>query len=497
MARHDAKDRSQGTPAWRSGRRLELPDTPLSTRFGRRAEMEQPQREAPDAAGEQSPPLRQQPRSAPERTEPAPQSRQRGFSRKEQPQSKRTLIGKETWPRRTKLAPFPPFDDDLAATPLPDPGPAQPDPPSESTQTGAEADRPVAAEAESARRGRLAERDAAVDDEPEKLPSDGGAARGKPRRVRVEPQPPETFGKKVARALLGLFILAGAVGVYLIWARQARREALPPMFMPQPYYYEEEQPVHAVILWREQIVQAPAAGTVQLAFGQKPATVAAGDVVATVLSRGRGTPVRVSGRGYFLPALDGAADDWEYAKLWIGSGLLPAAPPLRWVQDLAQLDTSRAVGRLITLPQAPRAIFYLDLTDTLRNALKRGVITIRRESRGPKWASRVRVYTKYSEQRAKVCIEMPYFPMDMVLSRTADFLVCSAEDSGLLVPDSAVTIRNGTYGVFELVGDQLVFRSVTGRPARDGMFFVASGLSPGNPVIVNAANAEEKRVRLW
>ncbi|MBQ8090524.1 MAG: efflux RND transporter periplasmic adaptor subunit, partial [Pyramidobacter sp.] len=82
-------------------------------------------------------------------------------------------------------------------------------------------------------------------------------------------------------------------------------------------------------------------------------------------------------------------------------------------------------------------------------------------------------------------------------SREADFLLCSDEDSGMLVPDSALTIRSGTYGVFELVGDQLVFRSVTGKPVRDGMFFVSSGLSPGNPVMVNAANAEEKRVRLW
>ena len=36
----------------------------------------------------------------------------------------------------------------------------------------------------------------------------------------------------------------------------------------------------------------------QLAAGQKAWTVAANDVVATVLSRGRGTPIRVPARGY-------------------------------------------------------------------------------------------------------------------------------------------------------------------------------------------------------
>ena len=60
-----------------------------------------------------------------------------------------------------------------------------------------------------------------------------------------------------------------------------------------------------------------------------------------------------------------------------------------------------------------------------------------------------------------------------------------------------MVLRRGTYGVFELVGDRIEFRKVTGKPVSDGRFFVASGLQPGNPVILNAANAEEKRVRLW
>ncbi len=292
-------------------------------------------------------------------------------------------------------------------------------------------------------------------------------------------------------------IFALAARVYLFWARHARQESLPPTFMPQPYYYEEEQPVHALLLWREQIVQSPVGGTVQLASGQEPAAVAAGDIVATVLSHGQGAPVRAPARGYFLPALDGAEDTWDYSTLWLGSGLLPDAPRNVWVRDLMPLDVSRAVGKLIFLPQSPRAIFYLDLTDSLKAALDRGVISIRRDSRGPKWAANVRVFVKYSELRAKVCLDMPYFPIDMVRSREADFLVCSDEDSGLIVPESAVALRSGTYGVFELVGDRLVFRSVAGKPVGGGMFFISSGLRPGNPVVMNAENAEEKRVHLW
>lgn len=319
------------------------------------------------------------------------------------------------------------------------------------------------------------------------------------RRVREEqPQAKEPWFVRFLRVILTAGICALAAGFYFLWARQSAEEAVPPLFMPQPYFYEEEQPVHALLLWHEKVLTALSDGTVQLAYGGKLAAVADNEVVATVLARGRTTAIRTPARGYFLPAIDGAEDRWDYPTLWLSSGLLPKAPELRWIEDLKPLDTAaRAVGKLIYLPQEPRAIFYLDLTDRLRAELERGFISIRRESKGPKWTARVRVYVKYGDERAKVALDMPYFPMDMALSREVDFLVCSDEYSGLVVPDSAVTIRRGTYGVFELVGDRLVFRSVTGKPIKDGRFFIASGLSAGNPVILEAANAEEKRVRLW
>lgn len=443
MARHDAEDnRKQSAPR---ARRAVLPDTPLSTRAARASGSCLPQRGASSAAEVKS-------------------------SARGQTDDKRVAAESAKTPRafavpENVFVPRQRGDTDSA-------------PQNSGERSGAS--------------GPAQERPRAGRTAAERI-----SAAFSRRRTEAKPKKQVPLRIRLFRIVFALMIFAIAVGFYRIWVRQTKHEALPPMFMPQPYYYEEEQPVHALLLWREKVVTSPVAGTVQLAAGQKAAAVAANDVVATVLSRGRGTPVRVPSRGYFLPALDGAEDSWEYSKLWLGSGLLPTPPQSRWVQDLAPLDSSRAVGRLIELPQDPRAIFYLNLTDTLKNALERGTLTIRRSSRGPKWSAHVRVFVKYSEQRAKVCLEMPYFPIDMVSSREADFLVCSDEDSGLLVPDSAVTIKNGAYGVFELVGDRLIFRSVTGKPVGDGMFFVSSGLSPGNPVMVNADSAEEKRVRLW
>ncbi len=354
--------------------------------------------------------------------------------------------------------------------------------PADARFSESEKDAPAAQEMASARQGDFSER--------KRLPYQSF-------RLPREPEVQESLGKKVLRQTIGVVICVLAAGFYILWMQQTADFDMPSMVTPQPYFYEEEQPVRALLLWHEKVIQSPTAGTVQLTYGGKPAVVASGDVVATVLSRGGTTNVLAPSRGYFVPAIDGAEDSWDYASLWLGSGLLPETPRVSWIQDLAPLGGDRVIGKLILLPQNPRAIFYVNLTDKLLDELQRGSILIRRDSRGPKWTADVRVYVKYGEQRAKVALDMPFFSMDMVNSREMNFLVCSDEESGLLVPDSAVVLRSGTYGVFELVGDQLVFRSVTGKPLKDSMFFISSGLSPGNPVILNAANAEEKRVRLW
>lgn len=308
---------------------------------------------------------------------------------------------------------------------------------------------------------------------------------------------PMSRGKKALRTVMTLVICALAALFYTLWLRQTKEAAMPPMVMPQPYFYEEEQPVRAVLLWREKVLKAPVSGPVQLAHGGKPAVAARGDVLGTVLSRGKSVPVLSPERGYFVPATDGAENDWEYSRLWPGSGLLPEAPELKWTRNLAPLGADLMMGKLIFMPQKPRAIFYLNLTESLEKELQRGTIMIRKESKGSKWAAHVRVYIKLSGQKAKVALDMPYFPLDMALSREALFFVCAAEDSGLVVPESSVILRDGAYGVFELIGDKLTFREITGKPVKDGMFFVATGLSHGNPVILHAADAEERRVQLW
>ena len=319
------------------------------------------------------------------------------------------------------------------------------------------------------------------------------------RRRSQAPEAPEKekLGIKLARAVIAIIILGTAGGVYFLWSEYNASEMLPTMVMPQYYLYEEEKEVRALLVWQERLLKSDVSGSLQLSGGGQVTAVAAGDIVATVLSRGKNFTVKAPVRGYFVPALDGAEGKWLYGPLWAGSGVLPEAPTPEWIDDLSTLGGERIVGKLIDLPQKVKAIFYIDLTDTLMKALDKGTIGIKRAPHSPKWPSKVRVSMKYDDAKAKVVIDMPYFPMDMVPYRETSFLVCAEEIPGLAVPETAVVIRSGAYGVFELVGDRLTFKKVTGKPIAGSRFFISSGLSPGNPVIMDATNAKEKRVRLW
>lgn len=316
-------------------------------------------------------------------------------------------------------------------------------------------------------------------------------------RKELEARQKPSFGVRLARAVLVVFICAAAAAFYLAWLNQTKAVSMPPMVMPQPYFYEEEQPVRAVLLWRETVLKTPAGGAVQFAHGGKAAAVASGDPVASVFSHGKNRNIAAPRRGYFVPGHDGAEDKWEYSSLWPGAGLLPRAPQLNWLENMSSVAAGKPVGKLIDLPQRPRAIFYFNITDLLAKQLERGYIYIRKISKGAKWYSRVRVYSIFGGQKVKAAVEMPYFTLDMASSRETEFLVCSDEGYGLAVPESAVVLRDGAFGVFELVGDTLKFRKITGKPLKDGMFFVATGLEHGNPVILHAAGTEERRVQLW
>lgn len=303
--------------------------------------------------------------------------------------------------------------------------------------------------------------------------------------------------KAIARGVLVTAIICLVATAYIYWLRKSTDDELPPLVMPRPYVYEEEQKIDAVLIWKEELLRSSVSGSMQLPNGSTIVKVGKGQVLASVLSRGRVQNLKSPRQGYFVPAWDGAEGTWTYPKIWPGSGILPVPPKLKWLQNLSELRNDRVIGKLLPLPQFVRAIFYADKTEALTKDLKHGFIELRTEPNAPKWKAEVRVSLLLTEQKIKLAVELPFFPPKLAESRAVKLLLCAGETHGLLVPESAVTLKSGTFGVYELIGDRITFRPVAGRPLGDGSFFISSGLNPGNPICQNAANAVERRVQLW
>lgn len=303
--------------------------------------------------------------------------------------------------------------------------------------------------------------------------------------------------RKVCRLVAVSFVFGCAAWAYWGWLRATQDVQLPPVTFPQPWVYEQQQSVDALLLWQEQLLKSPRDGAVQLTSGGVGAAVVAGEVVATLLSGGQTFNLKSPGRGFFLPWTDGMEGNWSYQNLWPGTAAFPEVPEPKQVENFSEVAAGSIVGKLLPLPQRPRALFYVQTTDFMSAALKKSKVTIRFEPNGSRWQADVRVVLPVSDLMAKVAVELPMFPLWMTRSRRLRLLICAGETSGYLVPESSVVMRQGHWGVYEVNGNRIVFIQVTGWPLGDGRFFISGGLQLGNPLVLDGASAEERRVEVW
>ena len=68
---------------------------------------------------------------------------------------------------------------------------------------------------------------------------------------------------------------------------------------------------------------------------------------------------------------------------------------------------------------------------------------------------------------------------------------------GVMVPDSAVIMREGRNVVYIVQGNRVLSQDVDGFPADARNFFIVKGVAPGNKLILDAGNVQEGLLRIW
>lgn len=291
-----------------------------------------------------------------------------------------------------------------------------------------------------------------------------------------------------------LVVAVGTVKIYILW--WDRHNTLnPDVVTAIPYTHTDKIPARGILIWREAVVPSRWNGTVTYPF-TSPQRVGKGETLAVVSTSSGKMALKAESVGYFLSAIDGAEEKWNYSAFWNGMAPLPEPPPLHFFSPGARVEKGKPLGKIILQPQELRCILYADVTPSLERDIKAGFVRIKTEELG--WARRAEVrVARFHDSKVKLYLTLPFFPPSFVVSREIFLFLETGERTGIIIPESAVVLREGRLGVLQVEGNIARFQGIKGLPVEGGRFFVTEGLSPGNVVLLFAQNAKEGKIRLW
>jgi len=300
------------------------------------------------------------------------------------------------------------------------------------------------------------------------------------------------------RIFYGLILLIiTCVWIYAFRAYFAHYDSLhPEIAWATPWVQVDIIPMDGVLLWDEEVLTAPRDGTVKYPFGRGPIRVPRGVTVAQVSSGSAASEIKSQSDGYFVAGLDGSEENWRYPLLWPGINELPEPAPLKMINDGASVRRGEKIGKIVPQPQELRMIGYVDLTEEMKACLNANRVMAKMDMLDTSSRAFVRVFETYGH-RAKVYINIPWFPPQVLMSRKYRLLTETGEMSGVAIPESAVGIKDGRIGAYILRGSDSSFVEVKGRPIDGSRFLVTEGLKLGDAVIVDAYGAREGRVQIW
>jgi hypothetical protein len=263
-----------------------------------------------------------------------------------------------------------------------------------------------------------------------------------------------------------------------------------------PWVQADVVRIDGILLWDEEVVVSPVSGAVRYPMGHGPLRVPRGAVVAKVYSGATVTDVKTRSDGYFIAGLDGSEEKWRYSTLWPGSKELPIPSPVKMMDDGMAVKRGERIGKLAPQPQDLRLIGYVDLSGGIAERLASNNIMAKMDDLDTPSRAYVRVFEVLGH-RAKVYLNVPWFPVETLMSRKYRLLIETGESAGVVIPETAVSVRGERRGAFVIRGSDAVFVDLKGRAIDGGRFLVTDGLRLGDAVVVDAGSAREGRVRLW
>jgi hypothetical protein len=309
-----------------------------------------------------------------------------------------------------------------------------------------------------------------------------------------------TIGRKTKRIAYRIFYGLCVAVIACLWIYAFKSyfdhydSVHPEITWAEPWVQVDMAQADGVLLWNEEIIASPRDGTVKYPAGRGPMRAPKGAVVAKVVAGSAVSDVKMKEDGYFVAGLDGHEGKWKYSTLWLED--MPDPSPLKMMEEGSKVSKGAPVGKLIPQPQELRLIGYVDFSADMGGKLESNRLMIKMDELDTSSRAYVRVYETIGH-KAKIYIDIPWFPPNVLMSRKYRLLAETGETLGVAIPESAVGSLGGKQGAFVLKGSNAVFTEIKGRVIDGSRFLATEGLKLGDAVIADADGAREGKVRLW
>lgn len=255
-------------------------------------------------------------------------------------------------------------------------------------------------------------------------------------------------------------------------------------------------PVRGVLLWKERLVNANISGVVTYPQGTGPVRVSRGSVVARISSGGTVRDIKAYQQGYFVAAVDGKEGTWRYSEIWPESSAPPKLMPIKKMKDGFVAGSGQAVGKLIEQPQELRFVGFAKDVGDISEQLKNKKLRVKMDGVDTISVADVRVALPVGG-KVKMYLTIPWFPPELLMSRSYTLTVDAGRTDGSVVPESAVIRSDKEIGIYMVKGSRVVYKKIEGRSIAAGIFLVTKGISVGDAVVEDASKAREGRIQLW
>ncbi|MFP4481411.1 MAG: hypothetical protein ACLFN0_01295 [Thermovirgaceae bacterium] len=293
-----------------------------------------------------------------------------------------------------------------------------------------------------------------------------------------------------------LCIIGASFYIYGAWWKRYLGQR-PGVVVAKPHVHSDQIPVEAALLWREQVVKTPYKGRVRYPGGQGPFFVGTKGTIATISApNGKTYALQVEKPGFFLAALDGLEGKWNYNTLWRGSSRFPQIRPLQFIPEGTMLEKGDAVGKIVYQPQPLRAVIYVQTDSGLKAEIADHRIALKKKEEDLPFEVEVRAANSLGRM-VKLYLTVPFFPKNRILSRKENFFLYLGEKKGVVVPESAVSTKEGRLWVYVVKGDSSLRREIKGVPLQEDRFLVTGGVEPGEMVLVDSDKGKGGVVRIW